>query len=134
MKNCPDLEALISIQDALDWDAESAMRHIIGCEVCLSSLRQVQRVHGALNRSLSPSPDFTDRVLAALPRAPSGRANGEERRNRLISSVIFVLATVTALPLFVVAGVAPPSAPGPELIAFASLMGFAAIKLTAKAR
>ena len=136
MKECPDLDALITIQEALDWDAESAMRHVVSCESCLAGLRQVERLHEVLDQSLDPTHGFADRVLASLPPMPSPtRSREQESRGWLLSAGIFALATTTALLLLSSAAIASPGAGGvrPEMLVFAGLVGFIALRVIPRA-
>ena len=131
MKECPESDALVTVEEALSWDAESAMRHVLTCEVCLSEIRQVERLHMVLDQEMDPTPDFADRVVAALPQAAGSASQPEESRSRLVSAAIFVVATVTAFALLVVAAIASPATRtvGPEILLFACVVGFAATKI-----
>ncbi len=131
MKECPDLDALVGVEEALDWHAESAMRHILTCEECLAEIRQVERLHVVLDQEIAPTPGFADRVVAALPQAVGSASQREESRTRLFSAAIFVLATITAVVVLGVAAIASPATGGvgPEILVFASVVGFAAVKV-----
>lgn len=134
MKECPDLDTLVSVEEALGWDAENAMRHILSCEECITDVRHVERLHRVLDHELEPTPGFTDRVVAALPSPPCLSSEHEERHSWPVSAAIFVLATITAVLLLALAAIASPTAggAGPDVLVFASLVGIAAVKMISR--
>lgn len=132
MTDCRDLETIVALEEALGWEAERALRHILSCEECIAGVRQVERLHAALDRALDPTAGFADRVLAALPQTTPAVRRSWADSPALLSAGIFVLASVTTVLILAVAAITSPGAGGlrPEIAVLAALVGFAAVKVT----
>ena len=132
LRGCPDLDALLVIEEALGWRAEHAMRHIVSCDECLAGVRLVEQIHAELSQSREPSLGFVDRVLAAVPSAPDRTQAPAGSPELILSTGIFILAFATTLLLLGLSSLTGPGSIGirPEILLFAALVGFLATKVT----
>jgi len=66
MNGCLDSDTLVALNEALDWKAEDALRHVMACDDCQEQLRRLATLHGVLNDQLAPPPGFAERVVLGL--------------------------------------------------------------------
>ena len=66
MNGCLDSDTLVALNEALDWKAEDALRHVMACDDCQAQLRRLATLHGVLNDQLAPPPGFAERVVLGL--------------------------------------------------------------------
>ena len=66
MNGCLDSDTLVALNEALDWKAEDALRHVMACGDCQEQLRRLAMLHGVLNDQLEPPPGFAERVVLGL--------------------------------------------------------------------
>ena len=66
MSGCLDSDTLVALNEALDWKAGDALRHVMACGDCQEQLRRLAMLHGVLNDQLSPPPRFAERVVLGL--------------------------------------------------------------------
>ena len=66
MNGCLDSDTLVALNEALDWKAEDALRHVMACGDCQEQLRRLAMLRGVLNDQLEPHPGFAERVVLGL--------------------------------------------------------------------
>ena len=93
MNGCLDSDTLVALNEALDWKAEDALRHVMACGDCQDQLRRLAMLHGVLNDQLAPPPGFAERVVLGLQL--SEQVIPSARRWPFIGLLNAVLAGVT---------------------------------------
>ena len=66
MNGCLDSDTLVALNEALDWKAEDALRHVMACDDCQEQLRRLATLHGVLSDQLEPPPGFAEMVVLGL--------------------------------------------------------------------
>ena len=67
MTHCIDLDDVVSLGAALDWDVEQQLVHITSCETCKSRIRELQTLHEIMSEDIEPRAGFARDVVEALP-------------------------------------------------------------------
>ena len=125
MSRCPDIDTLLSIGTALEWDdVLERLRHIAGCSHCDERLTQLALVRESLRAEVHPRPGFTAAVVQAAVTVSHDDRHGAPRLRgtELLSPI---LATLTALFTVGLATAAWPIQPGPGVIVAALIVGSA---------
>ena len=91
--DCPDVDVLVALGAALDWEAEGILDHVASCARCRAQLRELAALRRLMTESVAPRPGFTDEVLRALP-AEQGRAPWSAR---LALGLVATCTTAVAL-------------------------------------
>jgi hypothetical protein len=142
MPSCLESEALVTL-GTVSADPEAALRHVLECDECRSSLRDVARLRAELSPEMGPEAGafavragFVDAVMAALPddaARSAAHTAGEDRRDpvatrpsRLWWLVEGVLGAGAAVFVAAAAGSAAPGALGPSVLPLAGFVGLVA--------
>lgn len=88
MKSCLDIDQLVSLGSALDWDPEEGLLHLAECDRCRTQLNELAALQHALVGQIQPEPGFSDRVVGSVLRKP--------HRNRARSFRIGIVGVVNA--------------------------------------
>ncbi len=114
MNRCLDLDRLVSIGSAVDWQVDELLDHLHDCTSCREELGRLQSVHGALSAEEAPRPELVDDVMADLVTIDARRGS---MRRVLSLSVTPLLAGLTAF--FAIAMAATATSPvglGPVVV------------------
>ena len=65
--NCPDVDVLVALGTALDWETNEMLDHVASCGSCRAQLRELAELRHLVTESVTPRPGFADDVLRALP-------------------------------------------------------------------
>ena len=90
--NCPDIDVLVALGAALDWEPEGTLAHVASCAACRAQVRELGELRHALTESVVPRPGFTEEVVRALPRERSGSAWGARLALALVASCTTAVA------------------------------------------
>ncbi len=69
MSHCPDVDQLLSVANALDWQVQEGLEHLRECERCGDYFAQLASVHAVLEARTEPRAGFADEVMRSLPDA-----------------------------------------------------------------
>lgn len=65
MTDCLDSDALLALQEALEWDGTAGMTHLARCADCRGVLAELELLHSAV-APLEPDQAFVSRITASL--------------------------------------------------------------------
>lgn len=93
MTICIDLDDLVSLGAALDWDVEQQLVHITSCETCKTRMRELQTLHEIMSEDIEPRAGFARDVVDILPmKKRSKSAVG----GRVVTLINALLASATS--------------------------------------
>jgi hypothetical protein len=117
--DCPDVDVLIALGVALEWEVDGVLEHVASCDGCRAQLRELSELRHVLAEGVAPRAGFADEVMQVLPTEGSSRAWATRFALGLVASCTTAVAlaaassgtgsdrTVVALPLVsLVAGAA----------------------------
>ncbi len=117
MNRCLDLDRLVSIGSAVDWQVDELLDHLHDCNNCREELGRLASVRGALGAEETPRPEFVDDVMADLVTIDARRGS---MRRVLSLSLTPLIAGMTAF--FAIAMAATATSPvGLGPVAFGAL-------------
>lgn len=130
---CIDPTAAVDLAHALGSDPATRIRHIAGCERCLSSIREAEALASLLASEVPIRPGFSDAVAGSLRRGDPPPPDGGDPGPWTGWVLGWLLAAPTALVAAAAAGTAAPVAVGPKALVVAAVWASAAFWWTARA-
>ena len=102
MTNCLDIDTLAAVGQALDWNIDERLDHLVECPSCRESLATLAATRHALGREEVIAPELVDRIMTALPVNQAGEPGSARKWNPV---VIFNggLVMITTMALAVMA-------------------------------
>ncbi len=67
MTNCLDIDTLAAVGQALDWNIDERLDHLVECPSCRESLATLAATQHALGKEEVVAPELVDRIMTALP-------------------------------------------------------------------
>ena len=132
MSECLDIDAILAIGHALDWNVEEGLSHLRTCTDCRAQLDTLQRTRAGLLASTPVAAGTLHRISAALHEASRGEIHHSRRRTRLRQAAEAGTAGVAAL-VILVSNRSPIEGPATAAVAF-SLAAILMVIGTALAR
>ena len=120
MSRCLDLDRLVAVGAAIDWQVDEVLDHLGDCAECRAELQRLASVHSALSEEEEPRPGLVDDVMADL-------LSTEAKRTALLRIVSVSLNTVLAgatafFAIAMAAAATPPIQLGPVALGAAMLV------------
>ncbi len=113
MNRCLDLDRLVAVGAAVDWQVDELLEHLRDCTECREELRRLASVHGALSAEEAPRPGLVDEVMANLVATQASRVS---MRRMMSVSLTPLLAGMTAFFAIAMATATSPVGVGPVAI------------------
>ena len=111
MNRCLDLDRLVSIGSAVDWQVDELLDHLHDCNICREELGRLQSLHGALSAEEAPRSGLVNDVMADIVTIDARRGS---MQRILFLSLTPLLAGMTAFFAIAMAATATsPVALGP---------------------
>ena len=111
MKACPDIDAMVTIADALHWDVDEGLRHLQTCADCRARVHVLAATHAALSEEEHVDDVTLAQITSALSSASRSEQSAERRTERRLSVVEAILAAVAAPVALVSGGASADSVP-----------------------
>ncbi len=67
MTDCLDIDTLAAVGQALDWNINERLDHLVECPSCRESLATLAATRRALGKEEVVAPELVDRIMTALP-------------------------------------------------------------------
>lgn len=120
MTRCPELDQLVAVGAAVDWDVELLLEHLRYCGSCREELGRLATVHGALAAEVAPRVGLVDAVMTDIVEQDTRRAS---LRRAVPLALTPVLAAITAFFAMVLVGAgASPGFSPPGIAGAAALV------------
>lgn len=120
MNRCLDVDALVTIAAALEWNQREALRHLTECDACQLQLDELATLHEVLEMEIAPRAGYTDQVVREFGRERTSRSAG--RHFGLLGVINPILAGATASVAILLASAAYPAVQTPSSVLLASLV------------
>jgi hypothetical protein len=106
MIECPGSDALVTITDALDWNAQEVLAHMHTCPDCRARLAAIAQTHDAY--APEAVPDYLmARIDDSIAKAARTEAAAAGKRAHAARGVEMVLAGATGAMIALTAGTSP---------------------------
>ena len=109
MSSCLDSDTLASIGQALEWDIEEPLRHLLECDTCRESVAILAGAQRVLAQEAPADPALVDRIMNTMTE-PVAAATGQPRA---ATAVWLLNGGMAALTVLAVAGAATLQTGGP---------------------
>ena len=67
MTDCLDIDTLAAVGQALDWNIDERLDHLVECPTCGETLATLAATRHALGEEEVVAPELVDRIMTALP-------------------------------------------------------------------
>ncbi len=109
MSSCLDSDTLASIGQALEWDIEEPLRHLLECDTCRESVAILAGAQRVLAQEAPADPALVDRIMNTMTE-PVAAATGQPRT---ATAVWLLNGGMAALTVLAVVGAAALQTGGP---------------------
>src|SRR5688500_11385136 len=106
MIECPGSDVLVTVADALDWNAQEVLAHMHGCPDCRARLAAIAQTHEAFAPERVPD-HVMARIDESIAKAARSEAVVEAKKGHAARGVEMVLAGATGAMIALTAGTSP---------------------------
>ena len=71
MESCPNVDALLAVGQALQWETTAGLEHLKSCERCQQELESLHAIHASLVDEVEPAAGYVDAVVRSLAEEPA---------------------------------------------------------------
>lgn len=102
MSSCLDSDTLASIGQALEWDVDKPLRHLLECDTCRESVAILAGAQRVLAQEAPADPALVERIMNSMTE-PVAAATGQPRA---VTAVWLLNGGMAALTVLALAGAA----------------------------